>query len=103
MKQVGYLKVGSSMGKPIRAARAISVPGGCVVRLLTDTPVAHAGDRSRDYPFGVVEMVIPVDGTKGHGNLVAMAQFSFDKAGTLQVSAYGTMPVRLEEIVMKKK
>ena len=101
-KPVGYLKISSSIGKPLRFVRAIPVPGGYVVRILTDTPVSHVGQRSRDYPFGFIEMVVPTDGTKGHGTLIGMAHFSFDAAGTIQVAAYGTMPVRLEEIEIDK-
>jgi hypothetical protein len=100
-KPVGYLKISSSIGKPIRYARAIPVPGGYIVRLLSDTPISHIGMRSQDYPFGFIEMVVPTDNTKGHGQLIGMAQFSFDEKGVIQIAAYGTMPVRLEEVIIK--
>lgn len=102
-KQVGYLKIRNSLGKPIHFARAIPIPGGYIVRLLMDTPISHVGQRSRDYPFGFIEMVVPVEGkTKGHGSIVGMAQFSFDEQGAIQVAAYGNMPARLEEIEIKQ-
>lgn len=102
-KPVGYLKIRNSMGKPIRYARAITVPGGYIVRLLTDTPAAHVGDRSRNYPFGFIEMMVPTEGKKkGYGSIIAMAQFSMDASGQVQISAYGNMPARLEEIEIEK-
>lgn len=101
-KPVGFMKISNSLGKPLRFARAIPVPGGYIVRVLTDTPVSHVGTRSRDYPFGYIEMVVPTDGTKGHGTLIGMAKFSFDEKGNIQIAAYGTMPVRLEEVVIDK-
>jgi hypothetical protein len=103
-KQIGYMKVRNSMGKPIHYARAIPVPGGYIVRLLADTPIAHVGVRSSTYPFCFIEMVIPTEGkTKGHGTIIGMAQFGIDANGQVQVAAYGTMPARLEEMEMKIK
>ena len=101
-KQIGYLKIRNSMGKPIHFARAIPIPGGYIVRLLADTPISHVGMRSDDYPFCFIEMVVPTDGKKGHGTFIGMAQFNMDPSGQVQVSAYGTLPVRMEEIVIEK-
>lgn len=101
-KAVGYLKIRNSMGKDIHYARAIPVPGGYIVRLLMDAPISHIGDRSSQYPFGFIEITVPADGKKGHGTLIGMAKFSFDETGAVQISAYGTIPVRLEEVVIEK-
>jgi len=102
-KRIGYLRAGSSMGKPLFFARAIPIPGGYVVHALTNVPIAHVGTASRDYPFGIIEMFVPSDGTKGHGTLIGMAQVGFDASGKVQVTGYGTLPVRLDEVVIKKK
>lgn len=101
-KQIGFLKVGNSMGKALFFARAIATPGGLVIRALTNSPLGRGSGRAGDYPFGVVEMIIP-NGEKGYGTLVGMAQIGFAPNGGVQIEGYGTVPVKLMEIEMKKK
>ncbi len=72
-KQIGSLQISNSMGKPLFFARAIPVPGGLIVRALTNSPLGHGGGRAGDYPFGFIELIIPNDG-KGYGTIVGMAR-----------------------------
>lgn len=100
MKQIGYLKVSGSMGKPIFVARAIPVAGGLIVRVLTTSYVAKGSGTLGDYPFAILEMAVPNEG-RGRGKIVAMAQLGFNGAGEITVEAYGVMPVDLLDVGMK--
>jgi hypothetical protein len=102
MKQIGDMSVEGSMGKPIFYAICQPVPGGIVIRALTNSPLSHAGARSQDFPFGVAEIVIPT-GEKGHGVVVGMARIGFTPTGVTQVEGYGTIPVKLMDVTIKAK
>lgn len=97
-KQIGYISISGSMGKPLFFARALPVPGGWVVRALTNAPISHFGPVSEHYPLGYIEFMLPSDGKDGHGQLIAMANVGFDSAGAVQVTAYGMLPVKLEDV-----
>jgi hypothetical protein len=101
-KQIGFLKVGNSMGKPLFFARAIPVPGGLIVRALTNQPLGRGAGRAGDYPFGVLELIIPNEG-KGSGTIVGMAKIGFAADGTAQVEGYGTIPEKLMDVAIEKK
>jgi hypothetical protein len=103
-KQIGYLKIGSSLGKPLFFARAIPIPGGLVVRALTNQPIAGgigSGGRAQNFPFGVLEMIVPADGKGGAGTIVPMAQISLSPNGTPQVEAYGNLPLKIMEVAIE--
>lgn len=105
-KQVGYLKIGTSMGKPLFFARAIPVPGGLIIRALTNQPIAGgvgSGGRASNYPFGVLEMIVSSDGKGGAGSIVPMAQISIGANGIPQVEAYGNMPLKIMEVAIEAK
>lgn len=96
-KQVGYMTIGGSLGKAIYAAKAVAVPGGLVVRVLTNNCVAKGGGRVADYPFAFAEIIIP-NGEKGHGTLVPTAQIGFNAQGGVTVEALGTLPLKLMDV-----
>jgi hypothetical protein len=102
MKQIGFIKVGSSMGFPIVFARSMETPAGRVVRVLTNRTIAPAevnsSSRSLDYPFGVLEIIFPPGG-KGEGTLIPTAQIDLTLSGSIAVEGYGTLPVRLIDVV----
>jgi hypothetical protein len=102
MKQIGDMSVEGSMGKPIFYAICQAVPGGLVIRALTNSPLSVWGARSQDYPFGVAEIVIPT-GEKGHGVVIGMAKIGFTPTGVTQVEGYGTIPVKLMDVTIKAK
>jgi len=101
-KQIGSLQVSNSMGKPLFFARAIPVPGGLIVRALTNSPLGHGGGRAGDYPFGFLELVIPNEG-KGYGTIVGMAKISLAEDGSPQIEAYGTLPAKIMDVEISKK
>ena len=43
-KQIGSLQISNSMGKPLFFARAIPVPGGVIVRCLTNSPLGRGSE-----------------------------------------------------------
>jgi|WetSurMetagenome_2_1015567.scaffolds.fasta_scaffold07134_4 hypothetical protein len=102
MKQIGDMTVEGSMGKPIFYAICQPVPGGIVIRALTNAPLSAWGARSQDFPFGVAEIVIPT-GEKGHGVVIGMARIGFTPTGATQVEGYGTIPVKLMDVTIKVK
>lgn len=106
MKQIGYLKVGGSMGYPIFVARSLPSPEGRVIRCATNRPVAprelNYGTRSMDYPFGVIEIYLPAEG-KGTGVVVGMAKVSVSASNTLQIESYGTLPLQLMDVTAEQK
>lgn len=107
LKQIGYLKVGGSMGFPLVVARSLDIPGGGrVVRVLTNRGIAPAEfynmTRSTDYPFGFIEIFLP-EGEKGYGTLIPIAQVELTHSGQISVESLGTMPYRLIEVEVKTK
>ena len=101
-KQIGFLQVQNSMGKAIYFARAIPVPGGMVVRALTNNSIGRGYGRAGDYPFGYIELIIPNDG-KGTGVIVGMAKIALDANGQVQIEGYGTIPEKLMDVAIEKK
>jgi|WetSurMetagenome_2_1015567.scaffolds.fasta_scaffold07134_5 hypothetical protein len=101
-KQIGSLQVGNSLGKPLFFARAIPVPGGLIVRALTNSPLGRGSGRAGDYPFGFIELIIPNDG-KGYGTIVGMAGIVLLPDGSPQIQAYGTIPAKIMDVAIAKK
>jgi hypothetical protein len=101
-KQIGSLQVGNSMGKPLFFARAIPVPGGLIVRALTNSPLGRGYGRAGDYPFGFIELVIP-NGQKGTGTIVGMAKITIAADGQPGIEAYGTIPEKIQDVSIVKK
>ncbi len=75
-------------------------PEGRVVRLFTERPIAleeaYFNTRSKDFEFGVMELVIPADG-KGSGVIIPAAKIDFDASGKLvfQTTPFATGPYKL--------
>ena len=101
-KQVGYLKVGETETVPIFAARAIAAPGGYIIRAVTSKNLTRDALHLDDYPFGVIEMIVPSDGKAGHGTIVAVAKVGFDATGHVQMEGYGSLPAKLSEVAIEK-
>jgi hypothetical protein len=101
-KQIGSLQISNSMGKPLFFARAIPVPGGLIVRALTNSPLGRGSGRAGDYPFGFIELIIPNEG-KGYGTIVGMAKISLLPDGSPQIEAYGTIPEKIMDVEIKTK
>lgn len=98
----GWMTIGPRTRFELRIVREIPTDdGGRRIRLVTDRPIHYAEliqpMRSRDYPFGIVELELAADGT-GSGNLIAAAQAQFREDGTLEVKSLGNQPFRLVNI-----
>ncbi|HTS03150.1 MAG TPA: hypothetical protein VMN04_11540, partial [Thermoanaerobaculia bacterium] len=75
-------------------------PEGRIVRLFTERPIAfqeaYFNTRSKDFEFGVMELVIPKDG-KGSGTAIPAAKVDFDANGKLvfRTTDFATGPSKL--------
>lgn len=69
--------------------------------LVTDRPIGflelRQGTRSRDYQFGVIELVLDEKG-KGEGLALVAAKIWFNKKGELEIEHLGIEPVRLVNV-----
>lgn len=105
MKQVGILKVGGQGNAfPLFLARSKKSPAGRVIRCFTTRRIAPSdlsfGPRSMEYPFGIIEIILPEDGA-GTGQIVGMVQLGFSADTTIGVKAYGLVPMRLRDVVIR--
>ena len=107
---IGWIRIGGSLGYPLSIARSFDIDGGRLIRVVTDRPIqmfeSMRGLRTRDYPFGIIEIRLDEDG-KGSGELIAAAQAEIEN-GELKIERYGTKPFRLigmkaEKVKVKKK
>ncbi len=104
---LGYIRIGGSIGYPISAARSYDVPGGRIIRVLTDRQIqmyeVMRSLRSLDYPLGIIEIQLPENGKKGSGQLIAAGQITMTKEGGLEIESLGTTPFRLQNVSLAKK
>ncbi len=101
----GWIRVGDRLGYPIAAARSIDTGNGDrVIRVLTDRPIQffelRAGLRSRDYPFGILEIALDAEG-KGEGQLIAAAKIEITKEGTIEIESLGVKPFKLTSVQLQ--
>ena len=75
--------------------------GGRVIHLVSARPLflfeALGGTRSREYPFGVIEIRLDADG-KGDGSVFAAAKIQFNNDGNLVIESWGIPPYSISEI-----
>lgn len=106
MKQIGFLKVGGSMGFPLFVARSKETPGGRLIRCITNRPIApselNMGARSLEYAFGYIEMFVPTEG-KGNGTIIRAASLAFTSTNTVTVESYGILPYQLIDVGLEVK
>jgi hypothetical protein len=107
---IGWIRIGGSLGYPLSIARSFDVDGERVIRVVTDRPIqmfeSMRGLRTKDYPFGIIELRLDENG-KGEGRLIAAAQAEMAE-GKLEIESYGTEPFRLismstDKVKVKKK
>ena len=69
--------------------------------LVMDRPISflelRQGTRSRDYEFGVIELLVDEKG-KGSGTALVAAKVKFTKQDTLEIENYGIQPLRLANV-----
>jgi len=84
----------------IDVASLIETPEGKIVRVFTERPIAfgeaYYNTRSRDYEFGIVELLLDKDG-KGEGATIPAAKLAIDEQGNLRLETlpYNTGPQRI--------
>ena len=93
MEPAGYIQIDNNLRWPIRSAASWKTEKGRMVRFATDRPINIAetqnSTRSRDYPIGVIQLLLPPEG-KGEGALLAATQVQFDAEGRLEVKSLPT-------------
>ena len=105
-KSVGYVKIGSALGYQVAVIRSLpGKDGGRIIRVVTDRPIQFVevmrSLRSRDYPFGLIELELGPDG-RGKGVMVAAAKMEFDENGRLNITSYGTQPFKILGVRVEK-
>jgi len=105
--QMGFIKIGNSLGYQVPIIRRFRTEdGGTMIRVLTDRPIMFVesmyGLRSKNYPFGLIQITFPPGGGEGEGVLIAAAQASFNADGKLEIKSYGTQPFKILKLKPEK-
>lgn len=102
---VGRARFAQSLGIDVRAARSRPTPTGRHITVVTDRRIGGIemmrGLRSEDYPIGWIEADVDANG-KGEGRMIPAAKLTV-KDGALVIESYGSEPLRLVQVAMKKK
>ena len=105
MKEKGWVKIGNSLGYPVAVFRSIPQEKGRIVRAFSDRPIemveAMRGLRSRDFPFGLIELYLDENGN-GEGKLLPAADARFNENGTIEIVSLGTQPFRILNVRRSK-
>ena len=103
----GWLQVENNLRWPIRVATIWKDGDKTRIRIATNRPIywgeVHESTRSLDYPFGLIELVLPPEG-KGKGTLVLATQAGFDDNGRIEIRTMpqNTGPQRVTNVVAEK-
>lgn len=101
---LGNFSVGGRIGRNLNAVRIEQVDGKTRIRALFERWIRfgeiRGGYRSRDYPFGYIELFIDPRTGKGEGTLIEAAQIRWkrDKDSNqyvVEIENFGTFPARL--------
>jgi hypothetical protein len=100
-RRVGTIRTPQSVGYDLRLAlEEPTKDGGRRILIATDRPVSFAEATGRprtiDYPFTIIEMLIPKEG-KGQGTMSVAARL-VPAGKTTIIENFDTQPVRLNEI-----
>ena len=102
--QIGFVKIGNSLGYPIRYAWQVEQDGKRNIVLGTEravTSIERMGVmRSQDYDIALITMTIAEDGT-GEGSFAPAVELSV-KDNQLQVKTYSSEPMRLTNLKKEK-
>ena len=105
MEEKGWIKIGNTLGYHAAVIRSFENEGYRIIRVFTDRPIQFVesmrGLRSRDYPFGLIELSIGPDGT-GEGVLIAAAKAEFTETAGVEFESYGTQPFKILQIQKEK-
>jgi hypothetical protein len=91
--EAGYVQIDNNLRWPVRSAASYQTDKGRLVRFATNRPINYLetsnATRSRDYPIGFIELLMPPEG-KGEGALLAATQVQFNAEGRLEVKSLPT-------------
>ena len=97
----GRVAVVGRTGNQVAIIRSRPTENGRRIIMVTDRPIGflelRRGTRSRDYEFGVIELLLDEKG-KGSGTALVAAKIKFTDKNTIEVEHYGTEPVRLVNV-----
>ena len=102
--KVGRVWPSAGTGNDVAVARARKNEKGFLVTFVTARrfgffELRNSG-RSRDYPFGFVQIQFDEDG-KGKGQIIVATKFSFDKNKHFEITSFGRAPYRLVNVKHK--
>jgi hypothetical protein len=98
MKPRGWIRVGDMIGSVVPVIRSFDSDKGTRIFAVLDRPLPIfqqlQGTHSPDYPYGMVELKLNVDGN-GQGTLVAAGRSIFADDGQILMESYGTKPYQI--------
>ena len=98
MKPRGWIRVGGLLGFEVPIIREFATPKGQTIDAILDRPFPLweqlEGTRSPDYPFGMIELKLDLNGN-GSGVLVPAGRAMFTKDGKVEMMDYGTKPYKI--------
>jgi hypothetical protein len=97
-REKGWFRIGTNLGYHAAVIRSHTTPtGGKVIRVLTDRPIMfyelRNNTRSRNYPFGFIELTVSPDG-QGEGRMIAAASARITEGG-VELENYDVQPLRI--------
>lgn len=98
----GRVSVVGRTGTEVNYIRAWPMENGTRIIMVTERPMTffelRSGTRSRDYEFGIIELVVDGKG-RGSGVLIAAAKIKFiEDQQKIEIEHYGIDPVRLTNV-----
>ncbi len=98
----GRVSLVGRTGTVVNYIRAWPMENGTRIIMVTERPMTffelRSGTRSRDYEFGIIELVVDGKG-RGSGVLIAAAKIKFiEDQQKIEIEHYGIDPVRLTNV-----
>ena len=98
----GRVSVVGRTGTEVNYIRAWPMENGTRIIMATERPMTffelRRGTRSRDYEFGIIELVVDEKG-RGSGVLIAAAKIKFiEDQQKIEIEHYGIDPIRLTNV-----
>ena len=104
----GYMRTPESLAIKLRTVTKTQLPDGSVnIGILTDrivSAIAKAGgSQVADYPFELIQLVIPASGKDGKGKILRQANMTYNpKTGGFEVEQWANQPTIVNEIRAEK-
>lgn len=104
----GYMRTPESLAVKLRTVTRTELPDGSVnIGILTDriqSAIAKAGGaRTADYPFELIQLVIPASGKGGKGKILRQANMAYNpKTGGFEVEEWANQPTIVNEVRAEK-